>query len=202
MSRPRVAREPARRLPDTDDKREAILRAALELFAERGFHGTPMPLVAERAGAGAGTIYRYFESKEVLVNALYQRWKAALHRALVDRFPTQVPFRQQFRELWMRFAHFAKENPEAFRFLELHHHAAYLDERSRDLDSYVIQTVEEMVERARQEMALKDHDPRVLIALVWGGLIGLVRTHDRGYDTLSEPAIETAEKCLWEAIRR
>ena len=48
------------------DKREAILQAALELFAERGFHGTSVPSVAERAGVGAGTIYRHFESKEAL----------------------------------------------------------------------------------------------------------------------------------------
>src|SRR5690606_27876447 len=53
------------------DKREAILHAALELFVERGFWGTAVPEIAEKAGVGAGTIYRYFESKEALVNALY-----------------------------------------------------------------------------------------------------------------------------------
>jgi TetR/AcrR family transcriptional regulator, repressor of fatR-cypB operon len=51
-------------------KREAILNAALQLFTEFGFHGTAMPQVAERAGVGAGTIYRYFTSKEALVNTL------------------------------------------------------------------------------------------------------------------------------------
>jgi AcrR family transcriptional regulator len=46
--------------PHVDDKREAILGAALELFAERGFHGTAVPQIADKAGVGAGTIYRYF----------------------------------------------------------------------------------------------------------------------------------------------
>ena len=46
------------------DKREAVLGAALELFVERGFHGTTVPEIAERAGVGAGTIYRHFASKE------------------------------------------------------------------------------------------------------------------------------------------
>ena len=63
------------RAANADERREAILAAALELFSERGFHGTAVPLVAEKAGVGAGTLYRYFESKEALVNALYQRWK-------------------------------------------------------------------------------------------------------------------------------
>src|SRR5438067_8425981 len=43
------------------DKREAIMSAALELFVERGFYGTAVPEIAERAEVGAGTIYRYFE---------------------------------------------------------------------------------------------------------------------------------------------
>ncbi|HQM90514.1 MAG TPA: helix-turn-helix domain-containing protein, partial [Syntrophales bacterium] len=49
------------------DKRDEILRAALELIAEHGFHGAPMAMVAERAGVGAGTIYRYFEGKDALI---------------------------------------------------------------------------------------------------------------------------------------
>ncbi len=36
------------------DKRHEIMRAALDLFAEQGFHGAPMALIAERAGVGAG----------------------------------------------------------------------------------------------------------------------------------------------------
>ena len=55
------------------DKREAILAAALEAFVEKGFHGTAVPEIAARAGVGAGTIYRYFESKEAVVNASGRR---------------------------------------------------------------------------------------------------------------------------------
>ena len=53
------------------DKRDEIVRAALELIAEHGFHGAPMAMIADRAGVGAGTIYRYFENKDVLINELY-----------------------------------------------------------------------------------------------------------------------------------
>ena len=65
-SQPVIARKGA------GDKREAIMTAALELFVERGFFGTAVPEIADRAGVGAGTIYRYFESKEALVNEIYR----------------------------------------------------------------------------------------------------------------------------------
>jgi len=54
---------PRRGRPAQGDKQRQILDAALGLFAERGFHGTRVPLVAEAAGVATGTIYHYFDSK-------------------------------------------------------------------------------------------------------------------------------------------
>src|SRR6478736_3876176 len=84
----------------TPDKREAILEAALELFAERTFDGTAVPLIAERAGVAAGTIYRYFDSKEALVNALYRRWKGALRDALAQAMAVGGTDEERFRLMW------------------------------------------------------------------------------------------------------
>src|SRR5512144_3268813 len=69
------------------DTREALLDAALEVMSERGFHGTSVPELAERAGVGAATMYRHFESKEALVNALYLRAKRQVASMLWDAFP-------------------------------------------------------------------------------------------------------------------
>ncbi|MCJ7500817.1 TetR/AcrR family transcriptional regulator, partial [bacterium] len=54
-----------------EDKRQAIMEAALDLFVELGFHGAPTSLIAKRAGVGVGTIYRYFQSKEELIHRIY-----------------------------------------------------------------------------------------------------------------------------------
>ncbi|MEO8602473.1 MAG: helix-turn-helix domain-containing protein, partial [bacterium] len=82
------------------DKRAAVLTAALQLFSERAFEGTPMPLVAERAGVGAGTIYRYFASKEALGNAVFRESKLALQRHLLERRASGVLPRQEFGAMW------------------------------------------------------------------------------------------------------
>ena len=52
-------------------KQDDILEAALELIAERGFHGAPISMIAKKAGVGEGTIYIYFENKDALINELY-----------------------------------------------------------------------------------------------------------------------------------
>jgi AcrR family transcriptional regulator len=55
---------------DAQQNRERILTVARELFASDG--ATSMNLVAQRAGVGAGTLYRHFATREALVLAVYE----------------------------------------------------------------------------------------------------------------------------------
>ena len=54
-------------------KREAILRAAIDLFAERGFFNAQVADVARAAGVAAGTVYLYFRSKDDLLISIFDR---------------------------------------------------------------------------------------------------------------------------------
>ena len=56
------------------NKRDSIVAGSLALFAERGYDATTIPMIASSAGVGAGTIYRYFENKEVLGNTIFQEY--------------------------------------------------------------------------------------------------------------------------------
>ena len=188
--------------PKVADKKEAILAAALDLFAERGFHGTAVPLVAERAKVGAGTIYRYFASKEELVNALFKLHKASLGQALMRGFPFEAPAREQFHFFWKRAATFAKNHPQALRFLELHHHQDYLDEESREIELRVLAPAHAFFELARRNQVMKPFPSEVLMAIVWGSFVGLVKASWAGHLELTAKVLDQAESCCWEAIRR
>ncbi len=52
------------------DKKEAILEAALNLFASKGYYTTSMSDVAKEAGVAKGSLYNYFFSKENLLEAI------------------------------------------------------------------------------------------------------------------------------------
>ena len=55
------------------ETRERILDAALGLFRRKGFEGATMRDIARAAGMSLGAAYYYFETKEALVLAYYQR---------------------------------------------------------------------------------------------------------------------------------
>jgi AcrR family transcriptional regulator len=68
---PRAARKPARaRKVEPEARRQAILDAALAVFAERGFEAARLEDVAARAGVAKGTLYLYFRDKEALFEEL------------------------------------------------------------------------------------------------------------------------------------
>ena len=183
------------------DKYEAILSAALSLFVTRGFHGTAVPAVAKRAKVAAGTIYHYFSSKDVLVNALFRKCKGAIAQRVYAHFPAGAEPREQFRAMWREMAAFARENPEAFAFLELHHHASYLDDESRAVDSSLKEFGAAFVKRAQDQGILKPIEPMLLMELVFGAFNGMIRASWENRVELDDDKIMAAEEACWDAVR-
>jgi AcrR family transcriptional regulator len=52
------------------DAHDAVLRAALEEFTERGFHGATIRAIAERSGVSAPTVYHYYPSKQAMLDTI------------------------------------------------------------------------------------------------------------------------------------
>ena len=70
---PEVRRPTLADRPDKADKRDAILRAAIETFAARGFFNAQVADVARTAGVAAGTVYLYFRGKDDLLISIFER---------------------------------------------------------------------------------------------------------------------------------
>ena len=88
MPTPITARRP-RPEPPPGPKREAILRAAIDVFAERGFFNAQVADVARAAGVAAGTVYLYFRGKDDLLLSIFERGMTealAEGRQLVAKF--------------------------------------------------------------------------------------------------------------------
>lgn len=98
-------RRPARNDEARQERVEAILAAALDVFSEKGFAPARLEDVAARAGIAKGTIYLYFPSKEALFEALIRSGIAAPIAAMEARLlaldgSTEVLLRALFA--WLR----------------------------------------------------------------------------------------------------
>ena len=190
------------RPPAHPDRRQLILDAALACFVERGFHGTAIPEIADRAKIAAGTIYHYFDSKEALVNALYRHWKQQVATRVFAAFPQAAPVREQFRAMWREMVAFARAEPNAFAFIELHNHASYLDDESRAIDRNLHGFAHAMIERAQAASLVKPLDAWLLMELVFGAFVAMMRASWEGRLQLGNTEIAGAEQACWDAIAR
>ncbi len=176
------------------------MAAALHCFVERGFYGTAMPQIAEKANVSAGTIYHYFASKEALVNDLYRSCKATVAQRVFTAFPQEASAREQFRVMWHEIVAFAMESPTAFAFIELHNHACYLDDESRAVDRNLKDFARVILEGAQVQGLVKPLDARILMELVFGAFVGMMRAHWEGRVELTADIVAQSEAACWDTI--
>jgi AcrR family transcriptional regulator len=80
-----MSAEPGLRERKKQRTRETIANAARRLFAERGYHATTLPEIAEAADVSTRTIFAYFPSKEDILFSDFPAMRQALAQALADR---------------------------------------------------------------------------------------------------------------------
>lgn len=187
------------------DKRDDIIRAALELIAEHGFHGAPMALIAEKAGVGAGTIYRYFESKDILIVELYRELEEKLISALREGFPADKSLRERFLHIGTTLLRYCISNPLYFRYMEQYHNSPYGASLRKDkiISKSGDQSIfKSLLEEGIAQQIVKDFPLFVHFALAFGPVISLARDHVLGLITLDEDLIIKSIEACWDGIKR
>src|SRR3981081_2383749 len=88
--------------PKSEDKRNAILSAATQVFAERGL-GAPTAAITSAAGIAEGSLFTYFKTKDELVNTLYREIKMELADAMMSGFPRKASVRHRLQHVWDQY---------------------------------------------------------------------------------------------------
>jgi AcrR family transcriptional regulator len=132
------------------EKRQAILRAAVREIAQAGL-GASTAKIAKAAGLAEGTLFRYFATKEELLNELYVELKSEAYRRISSDFPQQAALRERARHVWTEYLHWSIEKPDARKVsLQLNLSdvvTADTRERVASLRGALTQTMSEVAER-------------------------------------------------------
>jgi AcrR family transcriptional regulator len=90
--------------PVGSDRRDNVIRAAVELFAERGYKETTATDIAERAGISRRTFFYYFRSKDDILFSVDQK-NLDLLTSLVSRQPRRLSDLEAVGAAWKEFGH-------------------------------------------------------------------------------------------------
>jgi AcrR family transcriptional regulator len=187
------------------DKRDEIMQAALELIAEHGFHGAPMAMVADRAGVGAGTIYRYFESKDALIAEIFNELEKKLVESLLQGYSLDRCLRDRFVHLSTMIIRYFMANAVHFRFIEQYMNSPYgvtlrrerLLGKARDIDLF-----RHLLQEGIDRQALKDLPLTLHFALAFGPILSLLRDNILGFVELDDALIQKAVEACWDGVRK
>ena len=184
------------------------MQAALELIAERGFHDAPMSEIAEKADVAAGTIYRYFENKDVLINELFQEIEDKMMEVLLGNYPLGKPVKEQFFYVFGELCRYLLTHPLHFRYMEQYFNSPYGISKRRDkllgknINHDGHDTLTGIFKEGISQQILKDLPIIVLSSLAIGPMLYVIRDHTLGFVELEESLIRQITEACWDAIKR
>lgn len=97
--------------PKSEDKRNAILAAAIQVFAERGLAAAPTAAISKAAGVAEGSLFGYFQTKDKLINELYCEIKRRMADTMLDGFPHEADVRARLEYVWNSYVSWGIANP-------------------------------------------------------------------------------------------
>lgn|GEM_PF-2028056 len=121
--------------PLDPDKHRRIQDTACRLILDSGFDAFTMQSLARACGIAAGTIYRYFSSKEVLVNSIYMDIKSEMAAEIERAWEVAASEPGALRAVFSAYLRYCTRQPERMLFVEQFHHSKFLRvEVAKDAD--------------------------------------------------------------------
>lgn len=185
----------------TKDKRTLIMRATLESLSQHGFHGTPISMIAEKAGVGAGTIYRYFDNKEHLINEIFTFIKKDVIKAMLQDYREECSYKERFKHLWMNLIQYCIQHPQEFQFVEQYRYAPYVSHVTRQQSFVILAPIMQFFIESKRAKAMKDLPLYTIISLTYGPIVSLSKLHIDHNQSLTQERIEQAAEACWDAVR-
>ncbi|EMI4409882.1 MULTISPECIES: TetR family transcriptional regulator [Serratia] len=99
--------------PRSEEKQQALLQAATDIFAEQGL-AAPTSAIARKAGVSEGTLFRYFENKDVLLSAVCDYLLDEMECLLTQSLQGVLPGKDQMQVAWNTYIDWALANPAAY----------------------------------------------------------------------------------------
>jgi len=189
------------KLQKSIDKRNALIKATIELVNNHGFHATPMSKIAKMANVSPATIYLYFKNKQDLVNKTYIEVKAKYTAYTFETYDQNMSVEAGFELIWKRIADFKLKECEYAMFLAQCDNSPMVDEESRQKGIKHLQPLLDLWERGKKEGIIKPISDFILYAYAINPLSFLMIIQKRDGFKLDKTHIEEAYQSAWSSIK-
>jgi TetR/AcrR family transcriptional regulator, fatty acid metabolism regulator protein len=160
------------RMPRDGERRDAILQAAIRVFAQKGYHGCRIADVAREAGVGYGLRYHYFENKEDLLSSVFDESFGHFVRLLEAIAATEGPAAQKVEEIVSAALDAYQSDPESIRVLvmEVLRSPVFREAEQRGAFQQAIRLIASVLRKGVERGELRPIDPFVAATALFGAI--------------------------------
>ena len=183
------------------DRREQLLRAAVRVFAERGYHQARVGDIAEEAGVAHGLLYHYFSSKEDVLRTIFRESWSRLIAALHGIEEAGGPAPEQLRRIAAVLLRSWRDDPDLVRVLV--REVARSPELAAQVDEVreAFLVIERVIARGQAEGSFRSElDPRLASWVVYGSLEELLTGWVLGQLPEGDEEVARAERTVIDVV--
>jgi TetR/AcrR family fatty acid metabolism transcriptional regulator len=183
------------------EKRRAILRAAIQVFAEKGYHACRVQDVAAEAGVAYGLVYHYFSSKEDLLETIFRGTWRRLLEALQEIEESDEPAADQIYRVCGVVLRAWLIDPDLVRVLV--REVARSPHIHREIDdiAHAFQALERIVAKGQERGELRaEIDPKLAAWVLYGALEEILTGWVFERLAAGEEDVERAERAVADVL--
>lgn len=154
--------------PRSEDKRNAIINAAVAEFAARGVWSTPASAVSKCAGIAEGTLFTYFATKEVLINEVYRALKMEMAEVIMQAYPRSADARTRFEYFWNEYVNWGARNPNKVIVMTQLRYSDQITEETRLAGSAPFAELSELLTKSMDEKLIRSYSVDFIGAMIGG----------------------------------
>jgi len=178
-----------------------IMTSALDLFVERGFHNVSVHDVQRRANVSIGSIYNHFGSKEGLAKSLYYHLVKEFEEMVEDIIEEDLSIRERCNRLIWQLLEYTETRRNIVAFMLHAKHREFLPDEPPVCSATPFKAMRNIVQQGIETGEIRDGDPWVVAATVFGGAIRLI--HLRLDGVIKQPVTQFYDElidCTWQGI--
>ena len=199
-----------RREREKNERRESILRAAIQVYDKEGYHAITMEKIAAKAELGRATLYLYFKTKdEIFVHAIVSY--ADFFRERLERlYERRARIKENIlQSLWRTFIEFYEKDRALFNATLYFHQSEMIRNLPENLRSMLDRSGSRNYEFLSKIMAygieqgiFRDCSPKTLAEVVWTSFLGIIHLENSKQAMSRKTHLETTWNLALEMLSR
>jgi len=171
-----------RREREKNERRESILRAAIQVYDREGYHAITMEKIAEEAELSRATLYLYFKTKdEIFIHAILS-YSAFFSQQLENLYAGRSQIKDKLLEsLWSTFIEFYEKDRASFNATLYFHQSEMIRNLPENLRIMLDRSgsgnyayLSKIMAYGTRQGVFRDCSPKTLAEVVWTSFLGII----------------------------